>query len=416
MGGALVRPGGDPDQVDQFAAQLAKVGGSTGDVAASIGQQTVQVKEQAQWTGDAADAYTGFTSGLARSVGALEHPLTQASAPLQDFARTLRTAQQRVDAYAAAYSSVYPLGQAAASSSSGPGFPLVDSQLVGLYNDAQSALAAYDAQASATAARLGQIAAEMTREFFGPEGPFRSFLEKSHLPWDAVAGDALIENFIKGGEEAEKAAQGLKDLPAKIAQLQDAMVKPVADEIAAGNADARTNLRTLLQALQNYQVKKGETIAQVEKALEEADPALAKNLSGLKTVATEADVIGFLAGVYAAISPPSGDKGLWRVGDRVAGGGVALGSVPAIAKNAFSVDFGELSLGPFESLEVVPDVGLVIAVAGGIYMTVDWAVHHPQEVHYILDHPRVAACNLLGNMFGKQIWQQAGCAPPQPSI
>jgi uncharacterized protein YukE len=415
MSGALVRPGGDPDQIDQFAAQLAKAGTSTQDATTSISRQTAQVKEQAQWNGDAADAYTGFTTGLSRSVGALGPPLSQAAAPLHEFAATLRVAQQRVDAYSAAYSTAYPL-LAEATSPAGQGAPLVDARLAGLYNDAQAALAAYDAQAGVTAASLGRVAEEMTRDFFGPDGPFRNFLDSSHLPWDAVAGDALIENFIKGGEEAESALKNSKALPETIEKFQEDLVKPVADEIEAGDADARTNLRTLLQAVENYQVKRDETIAQVEKALEETDPALAENLTGLKTVATEMDAIGFIAGVYAAISPPQGDKGAWRTADRFAGGAVAVGSVPSLAKNAFNVDFGDLSLGPLESLDFVPDVGLVVAVAGGIYMTVDWAVHHPQEVHYILDHPREAACNLIGNLDGKQIWEEAGCAPAQPSI
>jgi uncharacterized protein YukE len=414
MTGELMRPGGDPDQIEQFAAQLAKAGTSTGDVAVSIRQQTVQVREQAQWTGGAADAYTGFTAGLSQSVGALEPPLTRAATPLRDFAAALRSAQQQVDAYAAAYRSWYPL--AADASPARPGVALADVELAGRYDDAQAALAAYQAQANVTSKALGQLAEAMTREFFGSEGPFRSFLEKAHLPWDAVAGDALIENFIKGGEEAEKALKSSEGLPETIGKLQDDLVKPVADEIEAGNADARADLKTLLQALENYQVKRDETIAQVEKALEETNPALAENLTGLKTVATELDVVGFLAGLYAVILPPSGDKGAWRVGDQAAGAAVAVGSGVSVAKNAMGVNFDELSLGPLDSLEFVPDVGLVVAVAGGIYMTVDWVVHHPQEAHYILDHPRVAACNLIGNLDGKQIWEQAGCAPPPPSL
>jgi uncharacterized protein YukE len=127
MDGPLVRPGGDPDQIEQFAVQLAKAGGTTEAVATSISGQTAQVRQQAQWSGDAADAYTGFTSGLSRSVRALGPPLTQASAPLQDFAAALRTAQQRVDAYAAAYRSLYPLTLAGPNSPSGQDIPLVDS-------------------------------------------------------------------------------------------------------------------------------------------------------------------------------------------------------------------------------------------------------------------------------------------------
>jgi uncharacterized protein YukE len=414
MSGELLRPAGDPDQIEGFAAQLTKAGSRTGEVATSIRQQSAAIRERAQWTGDATDAYTGFTTGLSRSVSALEPPLAQTAAPLRNFAAALRTAQQRVDAYAAAYDRLYPF--AAGNPPAGATVPLVDVELSDAYNQAEAALTAYNEQASVVSKALGRIAVEMTREFFGSEGPFRTFLEKSHLPWDAVAGDALIENFIKGGEEAEKALKDSEALPETIEKLQDDMVLPVAKEIEAGDADAQTNLKTLLQALQSYQVKKGETVAQVEKALEEADPDLARDLSGFKTVATEMDVIGFLAGVYAAISPPQGDKGAWRVADRLAGVGVAAGSGVAVAKNAFNVDFADLSLGPIDSLEFVPDVGLVVAVVGGIYMTVDWAVHHPQEVHYILDHPRVAACNLLGNLGGKQIWEEAGCAPPPPPI
>lgn len=73
----------------------------------------------------------GFTSGLSPSVRALGPPLTQASAPLQDFAAALRTAQQRVDAHAAAYRSLYPLTLAGPNSPSGQDVPLVDSELAG---------------------------------------------------------------------------------------------------------------------------------------------------------------------------------------------------------------------------------------------------------------------------------------------
>jgi uncharacterized protein YukE len=418
MSAALVRPGGDPDQIVLCAAELSKAGGSTGDVATGIHRQTARVREEARWAGAAADGFTSFASGLSRAVGALEPPLRRVSAPLRDFADALRNAQQRVDSYSTAYDSSYPLRPSSGSLSPVPGqdFPVIDSELVALYQDAQVAVAACHAQAGVTSARLRQIAAEMTRDFFGPEGPFRDFLDKSHLPWDAVAGDAVIESFIKGGEAAENALDDKANLGETIDKLQEEIVTPVVEQIEAGSADAHTNLKLMLRTLDDYQVQKDETVAKVMKALADTNPGLAENLSGLKTVAAGAGLIGFLGGIYAMASPPKEDHGLWHLGDRVAGFGASAGSATGIAEHAFDVNFGELSLGPFESLEVVPDVGIVIAVAGGIYMTVDWVVHHPQEAHYILDHPQVAACNLLGNMFGKQIWRQAGCAPAPPSI
>jgi hypothetical protein len=153
-----------------------------------------------------------------------------------------------------------------------------------------------------------------------------------------------------------------------------------------------------------------------------------RNLSSFKSIATEMDTVGFLAGLYMLASPPQGDTGLWATGDRLAGVGAMAGSGVGIAKNAANVDFSKgVTIDPadfgidadplvIESLQFIPDVGLVVSVVAGVYMTVDWIVHNPQEVHFILDHPQVAECNLLGNMFGKQIWEQAGCAPAQPSI
>lgn len=426
MSGELLRPAGDSDQIEQFAAQLVLASADTGHVASNVRQQTEQIREDARWTGDAADAYTGFTAGLSRSVSALEPPLAQAAPPLQDYAAALRNAQQQVDAYAAAYQKLYPL--TTGNPPAGTNVPLVDVELASCYNQAEAAVAACNEQASVTSQALGRIAAEMTRAFFGSEGPFRSFLDKSHLPWDAATGDALIEHFIQGGEEAEKALKDYEALPETIEKLQNELVTPVVDEIEAGNADAQTNLKVLLQTLENYQVKRGETIAQVEKALEDADPDLAENLSGLKAVATEMDVIGFLAGLYMIASPPNSDQGAWRTADRLAGAGAMLGSGVAIAKNAFKVDFSKgVTIDPadlgidaepieIESLEFIPDVGLVVAVASGIYMTVDFVIHHPQEVHFLLEHPQTAMCNFVGNFYGKQMWQEMGCAPLGPSI
>jgi uncharacterized protein YukE/ElaB/YqjD/DUF883 family membrane-anchored ribosome-binding protein len=415
MSGELLRPAGDPDQIDQFAAQLEKAGADTGHVASSVREQTGQIREDAQWTGAAADSYTGFTSGMSQSVGALGPSLSQAAGPLRDFAASLRNAQQQVDAYAAAYQKLYPL--TTGSPPAGTNVPMVDVELANCYNQAETAVAACHQQAAVTSQALGQITEDMTKAFFGSEGPFRDFLDRSHLPWDATLGDAVIEHFIAGGEQAEKALKDSEELPETIEKLQDELVKPVVDEVEAGNADAQTNLKTLLQALENYQVKKGETIADVEAALAKTDPELAKNLTGLKSIATTADVVGFLAGLYMTVSPPSGDHGLWRTGDRIAGVGMAAGSGVSIAKNAFGVDFSsiEVDLGPIQSLEFVPDVGLAVSVIAGVYVTVDWVIHNPQEAHFLLDHPEAAWCNFVGNFYGQQMWEQMGCAP-RPSI
>jgi hypothetical protein len=69
-----------------------------------------------------------------------------------------------------------------------------------------------------------------------------------------------------------------------------------------------------------------------------------------------------------------------------------------------------------DSLEFVPDVGLVVAVAGGIYMTVDWVVHHPQEAHYILDHPRVAAGRRLRALVSEVLTERPAGLRDRPTL
>ena len=63
-GGIVSVPGGDPTALEQFAARLEAVAQGAGDVGARTREVTASIRSEANWTGDAADSYSEFTTNL----------------------------------------------------------------------------------------------------------------------------------------------------------------------------------------------------------------------------------------------------------------------------------------------------------------------------------------------------------------
>ena len=122
-------PGGDPALLEQLAAHLAQQASQSGDLAVTTASTASQIRSGAQWTGNAADAYTGFTTAMSRGLGRTAGPLADIAAAVRGYAGVLRTAQQRAAAYDAAVQRAQASG-----------------------GDTASLQAAYAAQADATAA------------------------------------------------------------------------------------------------------------------------------------------------------------------------------------------------------------------------------------------------------------------------
>jgi hypothetical protein len=74
VSGEIVMPGGDPAMLEQLAAQLETAARGAGSLADSTSQVTADVPSAAEWTGDAADGYTGFTRNLAAGVAGPGRP------------------------------------------------------------------------------------------------------------------------------------------------------------------------------------------------------------------------------------------------------------------------------------------------------------------------------------------------------
>jgi hypothetical protein len=170
-------PGGDPSLLEQLAAQLEAIAEGSGGLGASTRQVTASIRSGAEWTGDAADAYTAFTGNLAQGVVATQAPLSRVAVAVRDYAGFLRTAQQKVTAYTSAAEVAQVSGN--------------DSGYVSLAN---SAAQAAEAAVSACQAAANHAAAEVTAatgqlgEVFGSQGPVQSWLARQPMGWDTLAG------------------------------------------------------------------------------------------------------------------------------------------------------------------------------------------------------------------------------------
>jgi len=170
-------PGGDPGFLEQLAAQLEAIAEGSGNLGASTRQATTAIRSDAEWTGDAADAYTAFTGGLAQGVVATQAPLSRIAAAVRGYAGFLRTAQQKV----AAYSSAAEVAQVSGN----------DSGYVSLANSAaqaaEAAVSAWQAAADRAAAEVTAASGQLSG-VFGSQGPVQSWVVRQTTDWDTLAG------------------------------------------------------------------------------------------------------------------------------------------------------------------------------------------------------------------------------------
>ena len=173
----VAMPGGDAGLLEQLSAQLEAIAEASGNLGTSTRQATTAIRSDAEWTGDAADAYTTFTGNLAQGAVATQAPLSRIAAALRAYAGFLRTAQQKV----AAYSSAAEVAQVSGN----------DSGYVSL---ASSAAQAAEAAVSTCQAAAEHAAVEVTAasgqlsDVFGSHGPVQSWLARQPVDSDALAG------------------------------------------------------------------------------------------------------------------------------------------------------------------------------------------------------------------------------------
>jgi uncharacterized protein YukE len=170
-------PGGDPGFLEQLASQLQAIAEGTGDLGAGTRQVAASIRSDAEWTGDAADAYSAFTGSLAQGVGAAQAPLSRIALAVRDYAGSLRTAQQKAFAYAEAAEAAQVSGN--------------DSAYVSVANsaglEAEAAVSAWRAAGDRAAAEIASAAGQLG-SVFPSQGPVQSWFSRQPVDWDTLAG------------------------------------------------------------------------------------------------------------------------------------------------------------------------------------------------------------------------------------
>jgi uncharacterized protein YukE len=178
----IAMPAGSPEALEQLAAQLRRLAVQAGDLGAASRKSMDGVALDADWTGEAADSYAAWTSGLASGVGRMEAPLAQLPPAVDRYAAALRTAQ-KVGAYQAYTSQVSrfvgPVTTAQAAQ--------IRSRAQALASDAGDSLTLLEEAGKALAWAL-EKAAEGLTYVFDDSGPFHHWLENLTRPIDALAG------------------------------------------------------------------------------------------------------------------------------------------------------------------------------------------------------------------------------------
>ncbi len=170
-------PGGDPGLLEQLATQLEAIAEGSANLGISTRQATTAIRSDAEWTGDAADAYTAFTGDLAQGVVATQAPLSRIAGAVRGYAGFLRTAQQRVAAYSSAAEVAGVSGN--------------DSGYVSLANTAaqaaEAALSACQAAADHAAAEVTAATGQLSG-VFGSQGTVQSWIARQPVDGDTLAG------------------------------------------------------------------------------------------------------------------------------------------------------------------------------------------------------------------------------------
>jgi uncharacterized protein YukE len=334
-------PAGDPGVLDELADALDRQAGEVTDLAGTTRSVTAQVRSDADWTGQAAGAYTEFTGALARGIGRAAPPLSQIALAVRGYASALRLAQRQVSAYGAA------ARQAQASGAQPAAAQAAQQAEVQAGQACASCQAAGDEAAAQVRAAAGTL-----NGIFAPEGALRGVIEKIHTALGAAGADGILWGIGKGAEQAGKF---MKDLPEQEAQwLHNALPW-------GQNASEED----WLSAVRGWWTKADAAEAFGGKFV--ADTKLLGLVSRIGRVA--GGPIAIAGDVSTMFNPPQ--SGVAGIADRTAAGANALtvGADTGIAAGQLlGVEaVADLSLGP---------LGAGIAVGTGLYLAGAYAYQH----------------------------------------
>jgi uncharacterized protein YukE len=173
---SLAAPGGDPGLLEELASRLELAATGTGSLGASTRLVTTSIRSDAEWTGDAADAYASFADNLGEGAAAAEGPLSRIAAAVRDYAGYLRSAQQEAQAY---------ISLAEAAQETGDGTLVSEAELAG--QNAEAAIDAWQQAGNRAASEVSSASGDL-ESLFGAQGPVQGWIDRNPVPGDSLAG------------------------------------------------------------------------------------------------------------------------------------------------------------------------------------------------------------------------------------
>lgn len=325
-------PAGDPAALYKYANDLDSCAAGFEDLSGSTTSTTAGVREQGQWSGDAAEAYAKFSASVGQPLKDAPARLRAVAAAARRHAAVLSAAQQQVNA-----------ANQIALAATPPEVPTAAATATSTADRARK-----DVAESGTA---GTAEAEKTEAWYktwwDESEPIRATIEKVLAPLDAVLADkwlsVLKEHASKPGEWLEDIDKGFDE----IKELKD----------AGETSKAGAKLIELAGELE-----------QTGKDFDDLSPIVrtaSGNLGAVRGLSTGLGVLGLVADVGTEIEPP--DEGVHGTVDRVAAGANAVGIGTALLAANASADW-------------IPGVGEVVAGATGLYLAGNYIYDHRHQI------------------------------------
>lgn len=86
-------PSGDPAALERLADELDGHAKVVGGLSSDHDSYTSLARSNAEWSGNAADAYTSFTNGVSKGVSGIPSPLNNVASAIRNYAGILRSVQ-----------------------------------------------------------------------------------------------------------------------------------------------------------------------------------------------------------------------------------------------------------------------------------------------------------------------------------
>jgi uncharacterized protein YukE len=318
-------PAGDPAALHGYATQLEACADSFEDLGATTRSATAGIRDRAQWTGGAAEAYTSFSGSVARPLGEAPAKLRAVAAALRRHANVLERAQQQVTAANALAEQATPEAVPSAAASA--------------HEAGGAAQKEVDESGKAESGEVEETNAWYA-EWWEKAEPVRKYLEGVLAPFDIVAADHWIDLLEKAAGQPEEWIGEVDELIDVVKEARDAG-KPITDLLisAANEAEAVGNKLDAFEAFSPGWLR-----------------AAAGNLGAVKGLSGTLTGLGLIADAGTMISPQ--DKGTMGWVDRGAAG----------------VNGGLLVANL--AMDEIPVAGEVVMIGTGAYLAGDYLYHH----------------------------------------